>query len=440
MSVGTQDMGKDTPRWSAALPLAAGFLALVTLGAGLGVWGMQARISGAVVASGMIEVESNRQVVQHLEGGIVGEILVKDGDHVAAGEVLLRLDGTRPLSELGIVEGQLSEISARQSRLEAERDGIATISFPADLLAKAEASDEARRQVEGESALFNARAEALEQERELLHEQNRQIENRIAGILAQIEALRAQGAILDKQLADQQSLLAEKLTQSGQVLELERQAADIEGQLGRLEAEVAELRGQSAGNGIAALQLTTKRREEAVTTLRDLEFRQIELLERKTALTDTIARLEVRAPVSGVIYNTTVFAVQSVVRAAEPLMYVIPQDQPLVVACRIESINVDEVYLGQEAVLRFSAFDQRTMPELTGHIVQISADVLQDKTTGQNYYLARIEPSPEELAKLETHVLVPGMPVEVFIKTGDRTAFQYLTQPMMNFFNRAFRE
>lgn len=429
-----------SPDWNSRLPLTVGIAAILALAVGLGYWGTQANIAGAVVASGMIEVESNRQVIQHLEGGVVGEIFVKDGDRVEAGDVLIRLDGARQLSELTIVRGQLREIAARQARLQAERDGSSVIVFPPELIAAADTDIEAREQIDGERALFSARREALAQEINLLNEQNLQIGNRVKGVEAQLGGYSAQSGIVEKELIDQEALLAQRLTQSARVMELQREQADVIGQTGRLEAEIAELRGQAASNAIALLQLQTHRREDAVTTLRDLQFRQIELMERDTSLQETISRLEIRAPVSGIIYNSTVFAVQSVIRPADPLMYVIPQDQPLIVASRIETINIDEIHLGQEAVLRFSAFDQRSMPEMRGHLSQISADVLQDQATGRNYYLARILPVADEVNQLDNQVLLPGMPVEVFIQTGDRTAFQYLTQPMANFINRAFRE
>ncbi|MFV2051380.1 HlyD family type I secretion periplasmic adaptor subunit [Aliiroseovarius sp. YM-037] len=429
-----------TQAWRGGIPLYTGFLAILVLVGGLGVWGVRANIAGAVVTSGMIEVESNRQVIQHPDGGVVGEIFVKDGDVVEAGDVLIVLDGTRLQSELTIVNGQLQEIAARQARLEAERDGATEIDFGDDIAALAETDSDTRDQVEGEAALFNARREALTQEIALLGEQNQQIDNRVVGIEAQLEALRAQEDLIGQELEDQQSLLDQQLTQASQVLDLQRQKADLLGQIGRLESEIAELRGQSASNEIELLQLETRRREEAVSELRDMQFRQVELLERRSALKETISRLDVRAPVSGIVYNSQVFAVQSVVQPAEPLMYIIPQDQPLVVSARINAINIDEVFVGQEAALRFSAFDQREMPEIKGQLSRISADVILDEATGLNYYATEILPYEEELTVLGDQKLLPGMPVEVFIRTSDRTAFEYLTQPLMNFFNRAFRE
>jgi len=432
---------QDTaPAWRGTLPLATGFVALLILVGGLGVWLVRTEISGAVVASGMVQVESNRQVIEHLDGGMVGEIRVKDGDIVEAGDILIRLDGQRVKSELTIVQGQLQEIMARQARLRAERDDSGKVQPSEELLSLAAGSPEIREIIKGEESLFDARRAALNQEADLLAEQNRQITNRITGIEAQLQALTTQQTLLGQQLADQQTLLKGKLTQKSQVVALQREEADFLGQIGRLEAEIAELRGQAASNRIELLQLRTRRQEEAATDLRDMQYRQVELLEKRSSLLETISRLDVRAPVGGVIYNTQVFAVQSVAQPGEPLMYIIPQDQPLVVSSQINGINIDEVYVGQEAILRFSSFDQRETPEVKGQISRISADVIKDDATGLNYYSAEILPYQAAITALGEQSLIPGMPVEVFIKTKDRTAFEYLTQPLMNFFNRSFRE
>ena len=426
--------------WYATLPLLIGFAAVVALVGGVGFWSARTMISGAIVASGVVQVESNRQVIQHPDGGVVGEILRRDGDTVAAGDVLIRLDGTRLRSELSVVEDQLSEIAARKLRLEAERDGA--LDLRRDIAVQDQGAGNAAfsAKFESERSLFHVRREALMQEDVLLEEQNRQIDNRIQGIRAQLDALRRQKELLDRQTVDQQALLDQSLTQSSQLLQLQREQAGVQGQVGQLEAEIAELRGQAASNQIARLQLVTARREAALTQLRDIQFQQIELIERQLSLNETLSRLEIRAPVGGIIYNSQVFAVQAVVQAAEPIMYIIPQDQPLIVAARIEAIHIDQIHLGQEVSLRFPAFDQRRLPEVTGRLAQISADVITDQVTQQTYYAATVLPNAAELAGLGDQVLLPGMPVDAFIKTGDRTPLVYLTRPLMAYFDRAFRE
>lgn len=437
---GKQTAEDRAGRWSGATPLWSGIVALVLLVGGLGVWSVTTTLAGAVVAQGVVQVESNRQVVQHPEGGVVGEILVKDSDTVTRGEVLIRLDGRRLRSELSIVESQLMEIGARKARLIAERDNAGDIDFSALLRDRPEPSPEVRQIMQGEASLFHARRESIGQERSLLLEQNEQIENRTKGIVAQLDALRIQADLVLTEQENQQRLLDQQLSQAGRVSELRREHAGLQGQIGQLEAELAALRGQVTSNEITALQLETRRREDAVTQLRDLEFREIELAERRIVLTDSLSRLDIRAPVSGIVYGMQVFAVQAVVQAAEPLLYIIPQDQPLVVSARVEAIHIDEVYTGQEAELRFPAFDQRRIPEIRGQITRISADVLQDQTTGLSYYTAEVLPLEAELTKLGEQTLLPGMPVETYIRTRDRTPLTYLTDPLMVFFTRALRE
>lgn len=432
---------KRIMRWTGAAPLWMGIIALAVLVGGLGLWSVTTTLAGAVVAQGVVQVENNRQVVQHPEGGVVGEIRVKDSDTVAQGDILIRLDGRRLRSELAVIDGQLLEISARKARLVAERDDAERLIFPPALLQNSETSPpETVNVLQGEATLFYARRDAMQQERALLHEQNEQIGNRTTGITAQLDALQMQADLLLEELESQQRLLAQQLAQAQQVSELRREHAGLLGQIGRLSADLAALRGEAASNEIAALQLQTRRREEALTQLRDLEFRQIELTERRIVLTESLSRLDLRAPTSGIVYGMQVFAVQSVVQAAEPLLYIIPQDQPLVVSVRVDAINIDEVYTGQEAELRFPAFDQRRIPEIRGQITRISADVLQDQATGLSYYSAEVMPLAAEIAKLGDQVLLPGMPVETFIRTRDRTPMAYLVEPLMIFFTRALRE
>lgn len=426
--------------WPARLPLSAGILALLLLVGGLGVWSVQTKLASAVVSSGTVQVESRRQVVQHPEGGVVSQILVRDGDIVRPGDVLIVLEGSRLRSELSVVEGQLREILARQARLAAERDDADKIVFDPDLLAAAATNAEARKQIAGEQALFQARRDATEQQVGLLREQNSQIENRISGIAAQMEAIDIQIEIVDEQLVDQKTLLDQKLIQSRQVLELQRERADLAGQRGRLKAETAELRGQAASNAISLLQLRTNRQEAAVTNLRDLQYTTIELIERSLSLRDILARLEVRAPIGGIVYESQVRARQSVVRPAQDIMYIVPQSEPLIVTARVNTIDIDKVSVGQEASLLFPAFDQRRKTPVEGRVTNISADAIIDEATGAPYYAIEIGPKEGSLSAKGDDILLPGMPVEAYIKTGDQIALAYLTEPLRVFFRRAFRE
>lgn len=429
------------PTWTARAPLTVGILALVTLVGGLGGWSVGTTLSGAIIAEATVEVESNRQVVQHPDGGVVQRLLARDGDMVAAGELLLRLDDTRARSELAVVEGQLRELAARRARLRAERAGAAEIAFPPDLLALAARDAEVRAQVEGERALFVARTETLAQQIELLGQQNAQIASRIEGIEAELAALERQGALIARDLVDQRQLLEQRLTQASRVSSLERDAAGIDGQIGRLRAEIAELQGQITANEIAALQAATQRREEATGAERDLQFSEIELAERRITLLDRLSRTELRAPVSGIVYDAQIFAEQTVIQPAEPLLYIVPQDQPLVVAAKVNAIDIAEVHIGQEVSMRFVAFDQQGRLPAEGRVVRVSADAITDEQSGAPYYAVDIRPEAAALEDLRAgEELLPGMPVQAFLKTRDRTALAYLIEPFGAFFERTFRE
>lgn len=428
----------DRPVYSARLPLTIGFLALALLVGGLGYWSVRTQIAGAIVAEGMIVVENNRQVVQHAEGGIVGQIAVRDGDRVAAGGLLIELDDTLLRSELAVVELQLIELRARRARLEAERDQADRISFPPDLLASE--SEAAAEQIEGQRLLFDARKETFEKEASQIVERILQTGNQIAGAEAQLAASREQESLTREELVGLEDLFARGLTQSSRVSPLRREAARLAGEIGELTSDIARFKGEVASLEIEVVRLENARREEAISELRDIQFRRLELDEQRASLLKRLDRLDIRSPVEGIVYGSTVFAQNAVVRAAEPLMYVIPQDQPLIVNARVEAIHIDQVSIGQPATLRFSAFNQRLTPEVTGTVIDVSADVFEDDLTGLVYYRVDLVPLTEELPKLEDQNLLPGMPVEAFLRTDYRTPLSYLTKPLTDYFERAFRE
>ncbi|MEQ9054881.1 MAG: HlyD family type I secretion periplasmic adaptor subunit [Roseovarius confluentis] len=426
------------PVYSARLPLALGFLSLAFLIGALGVWSVSTQISGAVVADGLIVVENNRQIVQHAEGGVVGAVLARDGDLVAAGDLLLRLDGTLLRSELAIAELQLVELGARRARLEAERDDAQEFGF-APHLADTQRGP-AAEQVEGQRMLFLARRDTLEQELIQIDERIRQSGNQIEGTAAQLTALSIQEGLITDELTDQESHLQKGLVQAQRVSTLQREAARLAGEIGMLTSEIARLKGQIATLEIEKLRLVGSRREAAIVELRDIQVRELELAERRFGLLERLARLDIRAPVSGVVYGSTVFAEKAVVRQADALMYIVPQDQPLIVSARVEAIHIDEVQVGQDATLRFTAFNQRRTPEIMGRVTAISADVIRDDVTGLNFYRVDLMPFAEDLDRLGSHPLVPGMPVEAFLRTGERTPLSYLTKPLTDYFGRAMRE
>ncbi|MBL3571487.1 RTX toxin [Rhodovulum sulfidophilum] len=425
---------------SARLPLVVGMIAVVCLVGGIGVWSVATNIAGAVVAPGTIKVESERQVVQHADGGVVGEILAKDGDTVAAGQVLVRLDGTFLRSELMIVERQLLEIQARKARLVAERDSVDSPDFSGlDSFSNIEPFWVAEH-IDGQTRLFAARKAALAQELDQLHEQTVQIENQIDGTGSQQGALVKQLALIEKELADKMTLYKQNLVPASQVLALQREEAGLEGDIGRLTSQEAELRAKISELAVQGLRLQESRREDAITTLRDLQYSEIELQERRLSLTERLSRLDVRSPVDGVVFGSKVFALGSVVQAAEPMLYVVPGGQALLVSAKVETTDIDEVFPGQPVSLKFTTFDSRTTPNVSGTVLRVSADALTDEATRETYYEVVIQPDIDEMAALPNIELVPGMPVESFIRTRDRSPLSYLLHPLAVYFERAFRE
>ncbi len=426
--------------WSARKPLTLGFVALALLVGGFGTWAVMANISGAVIASGQVEVDQNRQVVQHPDGGVVAEILADEGDQVAAGDILLRLDANLLQSELVIVEGQLFEIMARRGRLQAERDETADLSFNPELVEIAATDEGVADLINGQHRLFNARTESMSKEIDQLEKRRGQTTDQIKGIKSQQDALEQQLSLIEEELSSQQSLLDKGLAQASRVLSLQREEARLRGQVGELASSVAQAEGRITELDIEILKLGTTRREEAITQLRDLQFRELELAERRHSLREQLDRLDIKAPVSGIVYDLAVFTPRSVIRPADPVLYLVPQDRPLVIAARIEPIHVDQVFVGQEVVLRFSAFDSRTTPELNGLVVQVSADAFQDERTQATYYRAEVVLQDGEIEKLKDLKIIPGMPVETFLRTNDRTPMGYLLKPLADYFNKAFRE
>lgn len=427
-------------RWSASGAMRLGFISLFVLVFGLGGWSAFASISGAVVASGRVKVETNQQVVQHADGGIVAELLVTEGDTVEAGDLLIRLDDRLLRAELAILEGQLYEILARIGRLEAEQDGAAEIAFDAELLEASARRPEVAALAAGQQRLFETRADLMRRQVEQLRERQTQIGDEIEGTAAQMTALEQQLGFIGHELRDQRDLLAKGLTQTTRVLSLERENARLTGEFGALLSQTAQARGRITEIDIQIITLEDQRREEAIRELRDLRSREAELKEQRLSRIEVLSRLDIRAPRSGVILNQTVFTPRAVIRPAEPVLYIIPNEAALVVEVRFEPNQIDNVFVGQPARLRFSAFNQRTTPEIPGHIRRVSPDATVDQQTGMSYYTAEITIDDEGAAMLEGLTLQAGMPVEAFITTGERSPMSYLIQPMTDFFARSMTE
>ena len=427
--------------WSARMPLIVGYLGVAILVGGFGSWAALTQIAGAIVASGRIEVAQNRQVVQHPYGGVVSEIMIDEGDTVVEGQVLIRLDSVEWLSKKAVLESELFEIMARYGRLVAERDGENEIEFPEELHTRAITDKNVRELMEGQANLLRARDETISRETDQLSRQREQLNNQIEGIDAQSAAMEIQLRLIGEELSSQQELLDKGLAQASRVLGLQREQARLAGSVGELIARKAQTNTRITEIEIEILKLATRRREEAITQLRDLRQRELALMEERRALDERLDRLDITAPVSGVVYDLAVFARRSVISPAQPLLFLVPQDRPLVISAQVDPIHIDMVYVGQQVTLRFPAFDQRDTPDIFGHVTKVSADAFSDEVTGATFYRAEIVFNEGQAVRLpEGASLLPGMPVDSFIRTDDRTPLAYLLRPLTSYFSKAFRE
>lgn len=397
---------------------------------GIGGWAAQAKLSGAVIAQGQVAVSQQVKVIQHRDGGIVSEILVRNGDAVRKGSVLFRLDETQTRVELTIVQGQLHQMLAMMTRLTAERDGAGTLDFtglgtPAPLL-------------ESETKLFRENLGMLTNQKEQLRLQVIQLEQQVAAYRAQTQSNDAEQEIIDKELQKANNLLAKGLIQVAQQRDLARQKARIEGAKGELMARMAETENEISEVRIKLLSLDQNQRKEAQTEIVALEAKIAELKEREVAARDRLTRMEVRAPVDGLIYDMQIHTIGGIVGAGTTVMSVVPDSEEMSVEIQVPPADIDRITPGQPARMRFTAFNQRTTPEFNGTVDVVAAATATDRATGRPYYLATIAPS--DLMALGSRKLMPGMPVEVYVQTEERSALSYLAKPFTDQMMRAFRE
>ncbi len=434
-------VGYTTRFSSARLPLLVGGVSIIALVAGFGTWATMTEIDGAVVSHGTVIVDRNRQAIQHLDGGVVQRVLVAEGQRVAAGDVLMELDPTVAEAELSGIQGQLAEVMARRGRLEAERDDVSTISFDPALVQQSTTDAAVARYVDGQQRLFDMRREGQVQEISQLEAQQLQLRNQIDGIDAQLAALDRQTTLIGEEVAVQKELLEKGLAQSTRVRTLEREDARLAGMVGEMIASRAEAMERISELNIQILRLKMQRRQEALTTLRDLEMTELQLAQKRDALQTSLDRMEVRAPVAGVVYDLRILGPQSVVRPADPMMFIVPQDRPMMIEVRVRPINVNAVHVSQEVVVRFPAFDMRQTPDLFGRVSMVSPDAFTDAGSGESYYRAEVELAEAELEKLHSdQVIMPGMPVDSFIRTGEHTPMAYLLAPIARYFGSALRD
>lgn len=431
-------------RWTATGYQAFGLAVSLFLVFGVGVWSAFANISGAVLSQfAELRVEGKRKVIEHLDGGMVAEILVRNGDVVKAGEVVMRLDRTAVAANLAITDGQLDELTARSARLEAEAHDAKTLKLGPSARDRVATRPTAAEMLEGQRSLFQARLATMEKQMEQLRGRVDQIGDQIDGAQAQIKALDRQLALIGDELKSSRSLLRKGLIQKSRVLALEREEARLAGERAQLVSQVAQLRGRIGETELRMLELRANRREQAIAELRDVKAQLAELREKRTTLADQLSRMEIRAPDDGVVHELAVTTVGAVVTSAKPIMYVVPTNEKLVVEARIETISRDQVRPNQDAMVMFPGFNQRTTPTVKGIVTKISADRQFDEATRAPYYLVEVTLPDDQLKKLRDSIttdLAPGMPAEVQIQTGERSAASYFIRPLGDYFSKALRE
>jgi HlyD family secretion protein len=427
------------PRRSIRSHLGAGLAVVALLVGGVGGWAAMTEISGAVIAPGQLVVNSGLQDVQHPTGGVVAEIFARDGDRVEAGELLVRLDATVTRANLAVVTGSLAELSARKARLEAERDEAEAMTFDDDFVARFEGQAMIDI-VTGEARLFEMRKLAREGQKEQLRERIAQYGQEISGLEAQAEAKTKEIELIERELEGTRSLYERGLTPIAKLTELERQATRLRGEQAQLTAAIAQTRGRISEIELQIIQIDRDLASEVASELRDVEARIAELVERRVSAEDQLKRIDIRAPQDGVVHQSRVHTVGGVVPAGEVLMQIVPGSEGLAVEARVRPESIDQLSIGQQASLRFTSFDQQTTPALEGTVTRVAADVSVDERTGAGYFGVRLGFEDEEVVKLGAVQLMPGMPVEVFIKTDDRNVLSYLVKPLRDQLFRAFRE
>jgi HlyD family secretion protein len=419
--------------------LIVGLSVVALLAGGLGGWASTAQISGALIAPGAIVVESNVKKVQHPTGGVVGEVRAHDGDVVKAGDVVVRLDDTVTKASLAIVTKNLDGLWARAARLEAEQRGLDKITFPPMLLNRTDDPD-VKAVTASETKLFDVRVNGRIGQKAQLRERITQLNEEIAGLTAQEKAKDQEIALVEKELIGVRDLYDKHLVQLTRLTTLERDAARLSGERAQYIASRAQAKGKITETELQIIQVDKDLVSDVSKDLRETNDKIGEFVERKVTAEDQLRRVDIRAPQDGMVLQSTVHTVGGVITAGDAIMLIVPQADDLQVEAKVNPQDIDKLQVGQKTLLRLSAFNQRTTPELNGAVTRVSPDVTTDQRTGQSYYTIRVSMPPEEVARLGDVKLIPGMPVEAFVQTGERTLLSYLIKPLSDQLMRAFRE
>jgi HlyD family secretion protein len=417
----------------------AGVSVIALFGGSMGLWAATSPMAGAVVASGQFVVDSNVKKIQHQTGGIVSVLPVREGDHVKAGDLVLQLDETVTKANLQVIVKQLDELMARQSRLEAERDQKSTMTLLPELKAR-EDIPEVAKSIADERRLLEIRRSQRDGQRQQLLKRVEQLKEEISGVVAQTESRKLQIKFLEQELTGVRDLFKRNLVPITRLMPLEREAANMLGQQGQLVASKAQTEGKIAEMGLQMLQLDIDMQTEVSKELREIQAKTAELSERRIAADDQLKRVDIRSPIEGFVHQLNVHTVGGVITPAEPAMLIVPFNEELFIEARIMPTDIDQLYVGQKAVIKVQAGNQRITPEIAGTVSRVAADATREQQTGLVYYTVRITTSQSERAKLGDLRVISGMQAETFLQTAERTPFQYIMKPLTDQFNRAFRE
>jgi HlyD family secretion protein len=426
-------------RRSIRLHLIIGLAVVIVLAGGFGGWASTVQISGALIAPGAVVVDSNVKKVQHPTGGVVGEVRVRDGDVVKAGDVVVRLDDTVTKASLAIVVKTLNGLYARAGRLEAEQRGESKLTFPPQLTERASDPD-VQNVMTSESKLFEVRVTGRTGQKAQLRERVLQLNEEIGGLAAQEKAKDQEIALIEKELVGVRSLFEQRLVQLTRLTTLERDAARLNGERAQYIASRAQAKGKITETELQIIQVDKDMVSEVSKDLRETNDKIGEFVERKVTAEDQLRRVDIRAPQDGMVLQNNVHTVGGVITAGDAMMMIVPQADDLSVEAKVDPKDIDKLQIGQKTLMRLTAFNQRTTPELNGHVTRVSPDVTTDQRTGQSYYTIRVSLPPAEVARLGDVKLIPGMPVEAFVQTGDRTMLSYLLKPLNDQLMRSFRE
>lgn len=419
--------------------LRMGLRALLIVGGVAGGWMALVPLSGAVVVPGNLVVQSNVKTIQHPTGGVVAQIPVHNGMRVNAGDLLLRLDATQAQASLQVVSKQLDEVRAKNARLVAERDGLPKPAIPTEMSSRLD-DPNVKTVLASEASLFRARTTARESQKELLNSKVSQLGEEIVGLEAQVVSKAKQLELITGELTGVQELFDKRLVPISRLTALQREAARIEGERGQLISTIAETKTKVDEAKLQLVRMDQDVRTEVVKDLGEAQGKEAELSERAVAARDVLERIEMRAPTSGVIHQLNAHTIGGVIRAGDAVMELVPDSDDLQIEAKLQPNDIDQVRKGQQAFVRFSAFNQRVTPQLKGQVSFVSPDTTRDQQTGTSYFTVRIMLPEEERRLLAGLQLVSGMPAEVFMQTGSRTMLSYLSKPIMDQFQRAFVE